>query len=548
MAEVTGGYLAAKALQNEGVDTFFYLLSAPIVQECLDLGMKGILVRNETSAGLMAHGYARATGKPGIALTSHGPGTANVISALVNATADAVPVINFGASSNFHERHSETFQEMDQVALMRQATKWATQVTYLDKVPELVSIAFRNALKPPHGAVYIDMPSDVIGGKIEESRVPWPRNYRTESRAYGDPALIKKAIDLLANAKKPMMFTGSGVMWSQGSKEMQDFVNATGIPFYTTPQGRGVVPEDHARFFPGGRSMALREADVVLVVGTRSNVISGFFTAPRWNKDAKFIVVNLDSNEIGHNAPVEVGIVGDAKAVLGQLTEAAKGRFNPTARTPWIDALAARDAKHSEQQAVLMDSNTVPMHPLRLMREVRDFMKRDDYLIVDGHETLNFGRQSLPTYLPFHRINSGTHGNMGVGVPFAIGAKAAHPDARVIAVTGDGAFGWHGMEIDTAIRHKLNVLFVVNNNANYTAADERTNPHWVQKYLGYQRYDKMMEALGGYGELVERPEQIRPALERAANSGKPALVNVFVDEFAKSSTNMGIRRADLDEH
>ncbi|MSQ12859.1 MAG: thiamine pyrophosphate-binding protein [Dehalococcoidia bacterium] len=545
MAEVTGAYLAAKALQKEGVDTFFYLLSAPIVADCLALGMKGILVRNETSAGIMAHGYARATGKPGLVLSSHGPGTANVVSALANATADACPVINFGASSNHHERHSETFQEMDQVALMKPATKWATQVNYVDKVPELVSIAFREALTPPHGAVYIDMPSDVIGTKVDERQVAWPSNYRTESRAYGDPALVKKAIDLLSRAQKPVMFTGSGVMWSQGSKEMQDFVNATGIPFYTTPQGRGVVPEDHARFFPGGRSMAFHEADVVLVVGTRSNVISGFFTAPRWNKDAKFIVVNMDPSEIGHNGPVEIGIIGDAKAVLGQLTEAAKGRFNPSAKTPWIDALAARDARHSEQQSVLMDSNTVPMHPLRLMREVRDFMQRDAYLIVDGHETLNFARQSIPTYMPFHRMNSGTHGNMGVGVPFAIGTQAAHPNAQVIAVTGDGAFGWHGMEIDTAIRHKLNVLWVVSNNANFTAGDKPANP---QKRLGFQRYDKMMEALGGHGELVERPEQIRPALDRAAASGKPALVNVFVDEFAKSSTNMGIRRADLDEH
>ena len=541
MAQVTAGSLAAKALQAEGVDAFFYLLSAPIVADCLALGMKGILVRNETSAGLMAQGYSRVTGKPGIVLSAHGPGTANVVSALANALADACPVVNFGASANLQDRHGGVFQEMDQVSMMQPVTKWATQAVFPHKMPEYVSIAFRHALSAPHGPVYIDMPNDVVQQKVEEEQVRVPVKYRTDARAYGDPALIKKAIDLLANAKKPLIISGSGVFWSNGSAEMEEFVNTTGIPFYTTPQGRGVVPEDNPRFFGGARSMAFQETDVTLVVGTRANNIMSFFQPPRWNKDAKFIVVNLDSEEIGHDFPAEIGIVGDAKAVFSQLIQEAKGRFNPSGQTPWIQSLAARDASRAEQEAVNMDSDAFPIHPLRLCREIRDFMDRDAVYCVDGHETLNFSRQSIESYLPGHRINAGTHGNMGVGVPYGIAAQVAKPDKQVIVLTGDGAFGWHGMEVDTAVRHKLPILFVICNNGSFTSLGPKDSPlSRQQKELGFTRYDKMMEALGGHGEFVERPEQIRPALERAASSGQASVVNVLVDPTAHATTQIGL--------
>ena len=543
MAEVTGAYLGAKALEAEGVDTFFYILSAPIVADCLKLGLKGISVRNETAAGMMAHGYSRATGKPGVVLSSHGPGTANVAPALANAMYDACPVINFGASANLRDRGVDVFQEMDQVAIMRPVTKWAEQATHTHKIPQLVSTAFRHALSPPFGAVYLDFPNDIVNGVVEDSDWDHPArlssHYRTDARPYGDPALIKKAVDLLAKAEKPVIVTGSGVFWSQGGPEMEEFVDTTGIPFYTTPQGRGVVSEDHKRFYGGARSMAFQQADVVLVVGTRANVILSNLLPPRWNPDAKFIVVNTDSNEIGHNAPAEIGIVGDAKGVFGQLTEEARGRFDPNAETPWIQELAQRDAARMEQESSRMDSDDMPIHPLRLCREVRDFIDRDAIVCVDGNEILSFARHTIPTYLPGHRLNAGTHGTMGVGVPFGIAAQAARPDKQVVVLTGDGSFGWNGMEVDTAVRFDLPVMFVICNNGSMTAADEtQFNP---QKHLGFtSRYDKMMEAMGGHGEFVERPDEIRPALERAYASGKPALVNVIVNQYAKASSRVGL--------
>ena len=539
MGTLLGADLGARALQAEGVDTVFFMLSAPLVQECIDLGMQAILVRNETGAGMMAHGYARATGRPGVCLTSHGPGTANVVPAIANALADAVPVVSIGASAALINRHTDTFQEMDQVALMRPATKWAAQAIHAHRVPELISIAFRQVTTPPHGSVYLDIPNDVAAAEVEEDRVVAPGKARTDARAYAEPALIQQAIDMLAGARKPLLITGSGVLWSGAAAEAEAFVNATGIPFYTTPQGRGVVPEDHAASFPAARTEAFKQADVVLVVGTRANVIIGHFRPPRWHPDAKFIIVNRDAAEIGHNRNHEIGIVADAGAALSQLTEEAERQgFKPDGFPQWLELLGKADAERWEQQSVKMDSDAMPIHPLRLCREVRDFLDRDTILTVDGHEILNFARQSIPSYKPFQRINAGTHGTMGVGVPFAIGAQAAHRDKRVVLLTGDGAFGWNGMEIDTAVRHKLPVTIVICNNANLTAASpEVVDP---KRFLGWTRYDKIMEALGGHGEWVEEPAEIRPALERAANSGKPAVVNVKVDPVAHATTQIGI--------
>ena len=539
MATMIGAQWGARALKEEGVDTVFFMLSAPLVSECLAEGIRAVLVRNETGAGMMAHGYARATGKPGVCLTSHGPGTANVVPSVANAQADATPLVSIGASAALINRHTDTFQEMDQVALMTPITKWAAQAIHAHRIPELVHIAFRKAAAPPQGAVYLDLPNDVVTVEVEEEKAAVRGKTRTAPQAYADPALVTQAIDLLASARKPMLYTGSGVLWSGGGAAMQELLDATGIPFYTTPQGRGAVREDQERCYLAARSAAFKEADVVLVVGTRPNVISGHFRPPRWSPDAKFIFVNLDVSEIGHNADAEIGIVADAKAALGQLAAEARQRgFDRDGFPDWIELLGNRDAERWEQQSIKMDSEEVPIHPLRVCREVRDFLTDDTIYVVDGHEILNFSRQSILTHKPFHRVNAGTHGTMGVGIPFAIGAQAGNPAKRVVLMTGDGAFGWNGMEIDTAVRNNLPVIIVVANNGNLTAASpDLEDP---RRWLGFARYDRMMEALGGHGEWVEEPGDIRPALERAAASGKPAVLNVKVDQYAHATTQIGI--------
>jgi acetolactate synthase-1/2/3 large subunit len=222
--------------------------------------------------------------------------------------------------------------------------------------------------------------------------------------------------------------------------------------------------------------------------------------------------------------------------VLQQLTSEAKGRFNPREETQWVSQLSAKHRSNMERSSPLLHSDKVPIHPLRLCNEVKNTISRDTILVVDGHEILNFARQSIPIYQPRYSLNAGPHGCMGVGIPFGIGAQAAAPDKQVVVLSGDGAFGWNGMEMDSAIRHKLNIVVVVSNNAGFTSRKTGGN---VGRELGYQRYDKMVEALGGYGEFVEKPDEIKPAIERAMKSGKPSLVNVCTDPEAQATTDMG---------
>jgi thiamine pyrophosphate-dependent acetolactate synthase large subunit-like protein len=540
MATLRGEEIIARCFQREGVDTFFFMMGGPTggtAGACLDLGMKGIYVRHEQAAAMMAHAYSRITGKPGICIAPMGPGVANLVTGLANAWADAAPVIAIGGASPMRGTTLDTFQEMDQIPMMKPIVKAAYRVDLGYRIPEYISVAFREALDGKRGPVYLDLPGDILSGKVDEEKIHWVSgNYRTDARPAGDPKLIAQAIELLSNARKPLIVTGSGVLWSRAEETLQKFVEATGIPFFTTPQGRGVIAEDHQRSFPAARSTAFREADVVLVIGARANSMLSHLRAPLVSPDAKFINVNLDGREIGHNRAAEVGIIGDARLVLEQLTDEAKGRFNPREENAWVSQLAAKHRSNMERSAPLLHSDKLPIHPLRLCNEVKDVISRDTILVVDGHEILNFARQSIPIYQARASLNAGPHGCMGVGIPFGVGAQAAAPDRPVVVLSGDGAFGWNGMEMDTAIRHKLPIVVVVSNNGGFTSRQTGGN---VGRDLGYQRYDKMVEALGGYGEFVEKPEDIRPAIERAMKSGVPSLVNVCTDPNAQATTDMG---------
>jgi len=537
MALVSGNQLTAKALKAEGVETIFYLMGGPINDIILcsqQEGIRTIDVRHEQGAAMMAHAYSRVSGKPGICMATSGPGTINMATGVYNALADACPMIAIGGASALNQFGMEGFQECDQESLYRPITKSSSRISFTKRIPEQIATAFRMALTGKPGPVFIDLPGDIIYGSVEESEVEYPTKSRTDSRPYGDPSLVSEAMRTLLEAERPVILAGSGVLWSKASAELQQFVDLTGIPFYTTPLARGVVPEDHPRCFTAARSFAFREADALLVIGTRFNLILGFGRPPRFNPSATVMMVNIDPTEIGHNRPVDLGIVGDAKAVLAQLIEEGRGKPWGTKYLSWVNKLKQEDDDHWKEAEPLMTSNKMPIHPLRLCHEVRQFLKRDAVLVVDGHEILNFGRQSIPTYYPGHRLNSGVTGCMGVGVPFGVGAKAAKPDTQVLVLHGDGSFGLNCMEIDTALRHHLAVVTVISNNGGWTAQEKGIAK--PGRDLGFSHYEKMFEALGVHAEYVEKPEQIRPALERAFASGRAAVVNVRVDETARSST------------
>lgn len=533
---ITGNEILARALKRHGVDHLFFLMGGPMIDcenACQAVGMRMLDVRHEQAAVMMGTAYSRLLCRPSVCMAASGPGTTNLVTGVANAFIDCAPVVAIGGSSPVRQFGMGAFQEMDQVAMMRPITRWSERCYDTRRIPELVAAAFRHAFGGGQpGPVYLDMPGDVLYRKVEEREVRWVEPDGTRPRPLADTQTVERAIDLLAAAHRPIVLSGGGVLWSQASEALRRWVEAAGIPFYTTPQGRGVIPEDHELSFLSARATAFREADLVMVVGTRLNYVIDYALPPRFAEDVRVIQVDIDPGEIGSTRHVDAGLVGDAAAVLGQLTEAAAGRLKPGRFGGWAGRLAEINREKAMDQEKAMATDQTPIHPLRLCREVRDFLNRDAVLCVDGQEILNYGRQSIPTYVAGHRLNSGPFGTMGVGLPYGLGASVAMPDKQVLVLHGDGSFGLNAMELDTAVRHSLAVLTVISNNGGWTARDRPK----VGRDLGFTRYDVMAQALGCHGELVEAPDQIRPAMERAAASGGPAVVNVITDPEARART------------
>jgi thiamine pyrophosphate-dependent acetolactate synthase large subunit-like protein len=540
MGTVTGSELLAQALQAQGVDTMFYVMGGPMLETeatCIKLGIRAIDTRHEQAAALSAHAWTRVMRRPAVCMGASGPGATNLLTGVANAFTDAAPLVAIGGASPRVSLGMEAFQEIDQLAVFRPVTKWADRIYDARRIPEIVATAFRQAMTGRPGPVYLDLPGDVLGEKVDDDKVVWSPAWKPLPRPLGDPTAVREAVALLARAQRPVIVGGSGVWWSDAAAAFQALVETTGIPFYTTPISRGLVPEDHPLSFLNARSTAFEETDVGVVVGTRFNWIIQFGRPPRFAKDMKVIRVDVDPAEMGHNRAVDVPIVGDARAVLEQLVAEARGKIDPGRYSAWVGKLRVLDAEKGAAQDKAMASEEVPIHPLRLCKEVRDFLRRDAILIVDGQEILNYGRQSIPTFVPGHRLNSGAFGCMGVGLPFGVGAKVAKPDTQVVVLHGDGSYGINAMEIDTAVRHRIPVVVVISNNGGWTADAPWGLPlPKPGRHLGRTRYDRVAMELGAHGELVEKPHEIRPALERAYASGKPAVVNVMTSEKARAQT------------
>jgi acetolactate synthase-1/2/3 large subunit len=540
MATITGSEVLAQALRSQGVDTMFYLMGGPMLETeaaCIALGIRAIDHRHEQAASFAAHAYTRVMRRPGVCMGCSGPGATNLLTGVATAFTDAAPLVAIGGASPRVYLGMEAFQEIDQLAVFKPVTKWAERIYDAKRIPDVVATAFRQATSGRPGPVYIDMPGDILGEKVEEETLRYAPAWKPSPRSLGDTGAIKEAIALLARAERPVVIAGSGVWWSDGAAALQAFVEATGIPFYTKPISRGLIPEDHALSFLNARSKAFTEADLVLAVGTRFDWMIQFGRPPRFAADMKVIHVDVNPAELGHNREVDVPIVGDARAVLEQLKAEAAGKIDPKRYAAWTGKLRVLDGEKAAEQDKAMSSDATPIHPLRLCKEVRDFLRRDAILVVDGQEILNFGRQAIPTYVAGHRLNSGAFGTMGVGLPYGVGAKVAKPNAQVLVLHGDGSFGMNAMDIDTAVRHKIPVVCVISNNGGWTADAAWTRPlPKPGRNLGHTRYDRLAQELGAHGEFVEKAHDIRPALERAFASGKPAVVNVITDHKARAQT------------
>ncbi|MEX1254660.1 MAG: thiamine pyrophosphate-dependent enzyme, partial [Dehalococcoidia bacterium] len=351
-----------------------------------------------------------------------------------------------------------------------------------------------------------------------------------------DPSAVEQALQALRSAERPLVIVGKGAAYSRAEQEVQDFIERTQLPFLPSPMGKGILPDDHPLSVAAARSYALQNADVVFLIAARLNWILHFGQPPRFDPNVRIVQLDISAEEIGTNVATEVPLVGDAKAVTGQLNAALEERpwqFSP--ESPWRASLAEKVQENVDKTEPMLNDDSVPMGYYRVLKEIRDALPRDAILVNEGSNTMDIGRQVLPTYLPRHRLDAATFGTMGMGLPFAIAAQAVHRDKRVVAVEGDSAFGFSGMEVEVACRYAMPITFIVINNNGISGGPSELDPANVPPtaYVPNAHYEKVIEGFGGLGYYCERPEEVRPALEQAFASGKPSVVNIMIDPRAQ---------------
>ena len=537
MAEISGAQLVIDSLKREGVDTMYCLPGDPvgdIVNGWAEAGMRVISVRHEQTAAMAAQAHSYFTRSVGVCVAASGVGQTNTLTAIANAQVNCWPLLVIGGASELRRRNMGDFQELAQLESTAPLCKWSYTVESVGRIPSLINIAMREALAGRPGPVYLDLPADMITGMAEESEITIPEPVSEPARPLAEPDKVRQAIEVLKGAERPLLIVGKGAAWSWAEDELLQFVEKTQIPFLTSPMGSGMLPPDHPMNVSSARTQALQGADAILLVGARLNWIFHFGQPPRFAEDYKLIQVDIEPSEIGRNHAAEVGLVGDAKMVMGQLVDALDDNPVTYGETPWLAGLNEKAAQNAESIEPMLNSDFEPLGYYRILKEIRDYLPQDAIVVADGASTMDISRQVIPIWNPRGRVDAGVAGCVGVGVPFSIAAKVVHPDKPVVCLQGDWAFGFNGMDIETAVRFNLNIVWVVFQNANIdkwvrTYVDGEENPNDFKPSI---RFDRMMEAFGGHGEYVEKPDEIRPALERAFNSGKASLINVIMDPGA----------------
>ncbi|MSP54734.1 MAG: acetolactate synthase [Myxococcales bacterium] len=530
MPHVHGGQLVAQALAKEGVTHVFTLCGGHIqhiYDGCLDQGIRVVDFRHEQAAGHAAEGWARATGRPGVALVTAGPGVTDAVTAAANAMRGGVPMILIGGQGPRFYSGMGSLQEMDHVTLLRSITKWSVTVPETRRIPDFMAMAFRKATTGVPGPVFLEMPLDVLMLMEKTEDLNFPVDYRTTHVTAGDPAAIQLAGDILSRASRPVAVVGTQWWWSPYKSAIDSFVGAYDLPVFLNGGARGALSPTDPHFFRLCRSKALGNADVIVIFGTpwdfRLNYGQDIPTG------TKVIHVDLDGDVIGHNRGAAVGIVGDTGLVMKQLA-AAGAR---SAGGDWLAAVRAYEDARFNKMIPELNSDSVPINPLRFSRELAAAIPPSSTVVCDGGDIVGTAAKVVDVTLPGHWMDPGPLGTLGVGPSFAMAAKLARPDEPAFIIYGDGSFGLNGMEYESAARQKIPFVGVMGNDAAWTQirrgqAQIFGEGRLPATGLEFTRYDLMVEALGGHGEYVERPEHIRPAIERALASGKPALVNVKI--------------------
>ncbi len=540
MPDVDGATLIARSLKQHGVEYMFGIVGVPVVPIAFAAqreGIKYIGMRHEQSASYAAQAVGYLTGRPGACLVVSGPGMTNAISGLANAWSNNWPMILIGGASDLSQDGMGAFQDAPQVEAARPFTKYAIEVNKIEKIPYFVEQAVRQSIYGRPGAVYLDVPGDIITGKCDDANAPQRPRVPEPPRTFADPASIEAALAALKTAEKPLVIVGKGAAYANASDEVREFIESTQLPFLASPMGKGVMPDDHPLSVGAARSFVLQNADLVLLMGARLNWIMHFGLPPRFNPDVRVLQMDISAEEIGTNVSTEVALVGDAKAITSQLNDALKQ--NPwqfAAENTWRTGIEKKIEANQAQTAPQFEDDSVPMNYYRVLKEIRDFLPRDTIIASEGANTMDIGRTVLPNYLPKHRLDAGSFGTMGVGLAFAIAAQVVHPDKRVVAVEGDSAFGFSGMEVEVACRYNLPITFIVLNNNGISGGLPKLDPDrppLPMQYVPESRYEKVIEAFGGDGYFVETPDQLKPTLEKALNSNRPNVVNIMINAQAQ---------------
>ena len=528
-AGLHGGRLVARRLKAHGVSKLFTLSGGhlfSIFDGCREEGIDLVDVRHEQAAAFAAEGWAKATRQPGVCALTAGPGVTNGMSAMASAYQNASPMLVLGGRAPAFRWGQGSLQEIDHVPFVSPVTKLARTAETTAEIPALVDQALRTTLEPPTGPAFLDFPLDQVFMEAEvDSQAP---------ASLPDPADlppaegVERAAELLRGASRPVVMAGTGLYWSRAEHALQALCQELGVPVFLNGLARGCVPADDPMFFSRARGTALKGADVALVIGVPMDFRLGF--GDSFGQDTQIVLIGSAPPTGSPARQPAVELFGGVAATLDALRASASEGPD---RSAWVTELrGVENEKRAAEQEQLTDERA-PLHPLRVYHELSQVLDRDAVVIGDGGDFVSYAGRVIETYAPGCWMDPGPYGCLGAGPGYALAAKLARPESQVCLLLGDGAFGFSGLEFDTMVRHGVPVVGVMGNNGIWAL-----EKHPMEFVYGYSvaadlqpgcRYDEVVRALGGHGELVERPADLRPALERAFSSGRPALVNVLTD-------------------
>jgi oxalyl-CoA decarboxylase len=538
--EMTDGFhLVVEALKLNGIDTIFGVAGIPIT-DLLRLaqaeGMRYFGFRHEQSAGNAAAIAGFLTQKPGVCMTVSAPGFLNGLVALANATTNCFPMILISGSSDraIVDLEQGDYEEMDQLAVARPHAKAAYRVNRPQDIGLGIARAIRAAVSGRPGGVYLDLTAEVLGAALD-AEAGKTSLIKVVDPAPGSPPApdsVARALDLLASAERPLAILGKGAAYARAEEEIRAFIEATGMPFLPMSMAKGLLPDEHPQSAAAARSYAIGNADVVLVAGARLNWLLSHGRPPLWNANAKLVQIDISPTEFDSNRAVAAPVAGDIKSVFAAFNAAMKpGQIRRQAA--WMDELGKRKAQNVERMAARLNADPSPMNFSSALRAVRNALatQPDVYIVNEGANTLDFGRNIIDMDKPRHRLDSGTWGVMGIGMGYAVGA-AAVTGKPVVAIEGDSAFGFSGMEIETICRYELPVTTVIFNNNGVYRGDPAGRPYSPTGLVRDAHYEKIIEAFGGLAYHVTDTPGLTRALTEALVAKKPALINAVIDPTA----------------